>query len=60
VNVVHTLFAITATLLVVWLSIAIYIVAGDMKQRREWRRQEDLRRWRQTIDAYRRIAEQDR
>jgi len=60
VNVVHTLFAITATLLVVWLSIALYIVAGDMKQRREWRRQEDLRRWRQTIDAYRRIAEQDR
>ena len=59
-NIIHTLFAITATLLVAWLSIAIYIVAGDMKQRREWRRQDDLRRWRQTIDAYRRIAEQDR
>ena len=59
-NVIHALFAITATLLVAWLSIAIYIVAGDLKQRREWRRQDDLRRWRQNIDAYRRIAEQDK
>ncbi len=33
-NVIHALFAITATLLVAWLSIAIYIVAGDIKQRR--------------------------
>ena len=50
----------TLALLVAWLSIAIYIVTGDMRKRREWRRQDDLRRWRQTIDAYRRIAEQDK
>jgi len=59
-NIIHALFAITATLLIAWLSIAIYIVTGDMRERREWRRQDDLRRWRQTIDAYRRIAEQDK
>lgn len=58
-TVMEWLFAGTAVLLVSWLAIAAYIVATDMKARREWRRQEEAQRFRQMLDAYRRAYEND-
>lgn len=56
---INLLFAGTAVLLVSWASIAIYILVQDHAERKAWQRSEEYRRWRQTIDAYRRISEQD-
>lgn len=58
-TVIEWLFAGTAVLLVSWLAIAAYILATDMKIRREWRRQEEAQRFRQMLDAYRRAYEND-
>jgi len=49
----------TLILLLSWLSVATFIVVTDWQARRDRARQEEMRRWRQMIDAYRRIAEQE-
>lgn len=58
-TIIDILFLITGILLVSWASIAAYIVVQDRAERRAWQQAEELKRWRQTIDAYRRIAEND-
>lgn len=58
-NIINVLFGVTAAVLVAWSSIAVYILLQDRAERRAWQRSEEARRWRQTIDAYRRISEQD-
>lgn len=50
----------TAVLLVSWTAIAAYIVITDWRERRRAHYEADLRRWRQTVDAMRRLYEQDR
>jgi len=50
----------TLALLVAWLSVLAYIVTIDWQARRDQQRRDDLHRWRQTVDAYRRIYEQER
>jgi hypothetical protein len=49
----------TLALLVAWLSVLAYIVTIDWHARKEKQRREELYRWRQTVDAYRRIYEQE-
>ena len=49
----------TLALLVAWLSVLAYIVMIDWQARRDQQRRDDLHRWRQTVDAYRRIYEQE-
>ena len=49
----------TLALLVAWLSVLAYIVTIDWQARRDQQRRDDLHRWRQTVDALRRIYEQE-
>jgi purine-cytosine permease-like protein len=49
----------TLALLVAWLSVLAYIVIIDWHARKEKQRREELYRWRQTVDALRRIYEQE-
>jgi hypothetical protein len=49
----------TLALLVGWLSVLAYIVTIDWQARREQQRRDELHRWRQTVDALRRIYEQE-
>ena len=49
----------TLALIVAWLSVLAYIVTIDWQARKEKQRREELFRWRQTVDAYRRIYEQE-
>ena len=49
----------TLALLVAWLSVLAYIVTIDWRARKEKQRREELYRWRQTVDALRRIYEQE-
>lgn len=58
-TILEWLYTITGILLISWASIAGYIWLQDRAERKAWQQAEELRRWRQTIEAYRRIAERD-
>lgn len=58
-TVIDWMFAGTAVLLLAWLTVAVTIVVGDRRQRREWQAADARAEWRRFVDAMRRLEQQD-